>query len=148
MSSNKKNETQRYDAVIGRQPRAVWVVLSTVALIMIVVGTVMPLLGGANTPFYALPPAFKFVYSAGALALLVSRLFSPYTGSVVRVKRLYRIETWSSIFFCVAAFFLFYEPETSRDWLAFTLAGGAIQVYTSIMIPRAVRKALADDSKS
>lgn len=144
MSTDEMNNRQKYDPVIGRQPRAVWIVLSTVALIMIVVGTVMPILGGANTPFNMLSPTFKYVYSAGALILLVSRLFSPYTGSVVRVRRLYRIETWSSIFFCVAAFFLFYEPETSRDWLAFTLAGGAIQIYTSIMIPRAVRKALAD----
>jgi hypothetical protein len=27
-----------------------------------------------------------------------------------------------------------------RDWLAFTLAGGAVQAYTSIALPMAQRK--------
>ena len=58
----------------------------------------------------------------------------------MRVRRLSRIESWSAIFFCVAAFFVFYDQTSLRDWLAFTLAGGCIQAYTSIMIPRALSK--------
>lgn len=58
----------------------------------------------------------------------------------LRLKRLYRLETWSALFFCVGTFFIFYDRAGVSDWLAFTLAGGAVQAYTSIMIPRAMRK--------
>lgn len=132
----------RFEDIVGPQPRPVWIVLSTVALIAIVVATLMPILKGGQVPFSQMAPWFRYLYTAGAVILVVCRLFSPYKGSVLRVKRLYRIETWSSIFFCVGAFFLFYNPDTTRDWLAFTLAGGAIQIYTSIMIPRTINKAL------
>ena len=79
--------------------------------------------------------AYPFVYSAGALLVLVSRLFSPYRGSDLKLRRLHRIEGWSGIFFCAAVFFLFYNQGQLRDWLAFTLAGAAIQIFTSIAIP-------------
>ncbi|MCM1517643.1 MAG: hypothetical protein NC117_03295 [Pseudoflavonifractor sp.] len=78
---------------------------------------------------------WRYLYGAGALALIAGRLMSPYRGDIYRVKRLSRIEVWSAIFFCVAVFFMFYPGANNRDWLAFTLAGGVIQVYTSVMIP-------------
>lgn len=80
-------------------------------------------------------PAYKYVYAAGALLLLVARLFSPFRGSDMRLKRLHRIEAWSAVFFCAAAVFLFYPGASLRDWIAFTLAGAIIQVITSIAIP-------------
>lgn len=83
---------------------------------------------------------YKYVYGGGALMLLIGRIFTTYKGDNLRLKRLYRIEGWSAIFFCVAVFFMFYEDASSRDWIAFTLAGGAIQIYTSIMIPRTIAK--------
>lgn len=103
-----------------------------VGLILILVATVAPFLfiGEAWAD-----PAYRYVYAAGALILLVARLFSPFRGSDMRLKRLHRIEAWSAVFFCVAAVFLFYPGATLRDWIAFTLAGGVIQVITSIAIP-------------
>ncbi|MBQ4344641.1 MAG: hypothetical protein IJC40_01895 [Muribaculaceae bacterium] len=115
-------------------PKPVFLWLVTIGMLMIAVGTVMPMWLPGNLHF-------MYIYSLGAVLLLIGRLFSPYRGDNARLKRLYRIESWSAIFFCVAAFFLFYEGGTLRDWLAFTLAGGAIQVYTSIMIPRTIAKA-------
>lgn len=118
--------------VTGRHP-AQWKLWGiTLGMLLIVAGTLMPLLGNTGT--------YRWIYSAGALLLLLTRIFSPYTGQVFRLKRLYRIEAWSALFFCVAAFFMFYEPAAMRDWLGFTMAGGAIQIYTSIMIPRTVAK--------
>lgn len=123
--------------ITGRQPSTVMVAIITVALLLIVAGTFMPIFN------YLQGTIHRYIYAAGAAMLLIARLFTPYTGKVMRVKRLSRIEAWSAIFFCVAAFFMFYEPRAARDWLAFTLAGGAIQVYTSIMIPRTIKRALA-----
>jgi len=123
-----------------RQPR-LWTALATVGLLAVMAGTLMPII---NFIMYHAPlqsPAFKYVYAAGAVVLLVSKIMSPYKGKSLRVKRLYRLETWTPILFCAGVFFLFYEEET-RDWIAFTLAGGALMAYTSIMIPIAMRKEL------
>lgn len=84
--------------------------------------------------------AFPYVYSAGALALLLVRLFTPFKGSDMRLKRWHSIESWTAIIFCVGAFFLFYNPHQLRDWLAFTLAGAVLQAITSIAIPAREKK--------
>lgn len=122
--------------VTGRQPSLPAVIAITLGLLLIVAGTFMPVFN------FLQGTAYRYVYAAGAAILLIARLFTPYTGRVTRVRRLSRIEAWSAVFFCVAAFFMFYEPRVARDWLAFTLAGGVIQIYTSIMIPRTMRRAL------
>lgn len=128
--------------VIGTPPSRAVIYLSTLGLLAIVAGTMIPLFFGEVENYSQLPQFYKFIFGTGAIMLLIARLMNRYTGCVVRVKRLFRIETWSALFFCVATFFLFYEPNSSRDWLAFTLAGGALQIFTSIMIPRTLRKAL------
>ncbi len=106
---------------------------TTIGMVLIAVGVLMPLLG------YSIE-VYRWIFSAGALIALVGRLMNRYDGESLRVKRLYRIEVWSSIFFCVAAFFMFYPYGAGRDWFAFILAGGMILVYTSIMIPRTIAK--------
>lgn len=127
-------DNDRQDNIMGRQPSAVWLWLMTLGMLLIVAGTVIPI-------FRLETVIYKYVYAAGAVILLVSRLFNPYRGDNDRLRRLFRIESWSAIFFCVAAFFMFYDRMSARDWLAFTLSGGAIQIYTSIMIPRTASKA-------
>lgn len=119
--------------------RAMFMLL-TAGLLLIVAGTLMPLLTQLKCG-----PWFKYIYAAGAIMLLIARLFTPYRGDNLRVKRLHRIEAWSGIFFCVAAFFLFYDQSSMRDWLAFTIAGGCIQAYASFMIPRVMAKAAKGD---
>lgn len=119
---------------MAKQPSAFILLMITISMLLIVAGTVLPLFNTSGI-------LFKYIYATGALLLLIGRLLTPYKGDDLRVKRLYRIETWSAIFFCVAVFFMFYEGAGRTDWLAFTLAGGIIQIYTSIMIPRAIAKA-------
>lgn len=110
----------------ARRAAAIWIV--NAGLIIILAATMLALTGKCAL-------WWRYVYGVGALSLIAGRLMSPYRGDVYRVKRLSRIEVWSAIFFCVALFFMFYPGANNRDWLAFTLAGGIIQVYTSIMIP-------------
>lgn len=117
-----------------KQPHAAILWLITLGMLLVAAGTVMPLLMLDGSDL------FKYIYGAGAAMLLIGRLFNSYNGDNIRLKRLYRIESWSAIFFCVAVFFMFYEGAGPRDWIAFTLAGGAIQIYTSIMIPRTIAK--------
>lgn len=119
---------------------------STLVLANIVapVGLII-ILAATMTPFFLMNvawarTAFPFVYSAGALVLLAARLFARYNVADARLRRLRRLETWSPAIFCVAAFFLFYNGGQMRDWLAFTLAGAALQVFTSLAIPARERK--------
>lgn len=109
-----------------------WIV--TLGLLLIGVGTLLPILRVAA-------PAYKYLYGSGALILFIGRIATAVPqGASIRVKRLFRLETWSALFFCVATFFMFYEGASNTDWIAFTLAGGAVQVYTSFMIPITMRK--------
>lgn len=125
--------------IYGDQPAKAWLILTTLGMLLIVAGTLLPIFGN-----YFYGSVYKYIYTAGAVMLLVCRLFTRYNGKHDRLRRLYRLESWSAIFFCVAAFFMFYEPTSARDWLAFTLAGGAVQVYTSIMIPLTAKRAEND----
>ncbi len=132
---NKDNSSPSTSPQLLITSKTVFLWFITIGMLLIAAGTVMPLLmqNGDND-------LFKYVYGGGAIMLLIGRLFTSYKGNNIRLKRLYRIESWSAIFFCVAVFFMFYEGAEARDWLAFTLAGGAIQIYTSIMIPRTIAK--------
>ena len=115
--------------------------LAIVGLLAIAAGTLLPILNVTVAPGAA-GTWWKYVYAAGAVCFLAGKLLSPYTGIHPRIKRLYRIESWSAVFFCVAAFFLFYNGNVSRDSWAFTLAGGALLVFTTIAIPRVANKEL------
>lgn len=102
--------------------------LAIAGLILIFIGTMIMLLKIESE-------WWRYIYGTGAIALIAGRLMAPYQSDIFRIKKLSRIEFWSAISFCVATFFMFYPGAGATDWLAFTLAGGALQVYTSIMIP-------------
>ena len=104
-----------------------------IGLILVMAGTALPLLR-LDSEIY------RYIFSARAILVVVGRLFMPYKGPSLRIKRLCRLEVWSGLFFCAAAFFMFWKGAGPTDWIAFTLAGAAIQIYTSIMIPRTRRK--------
>lgn len=114
-------------------------ILLIIGLMLVAVGVLMPILSGDiydNT--------FRYIYAAGAAVSLIARFLQPSlpANTPLRIKRLARLESWSSLLFVVAAFFAFYSSPTLRDWLAFTLAGAAIQVYSSIALSIVQRKQL------
>lgn len=109
-------------------------IISSVGLVIIAVGVLMPLLMGPGSTIY------RYVFSAGAVLLLAGRFLDKYTGDIFRVRRLYVIQRWSAIFQCAAAFFMFYSQDP-RDWLVFVLAGAVLQLYVSIAVPIVIRKA-------
>ncbi len=125
------------EEVIGNPQSMASVILVNVGLLLAMAATIL-----AMPIFYS--PVARWLMAGAAVAVLVGRFISPYTGKVIRVKRLRRIELWVGAFFGVAAFFMFYYPQDARDWLAFTLAGGFLQAYTSLMLPRAMKQALKE----
>lgn len=127
MSEKQSNTNAR----VRRHTVAVWVV--NAGLLLIAAGTLLPILRIGQV--YS-----SWIYAAGAILALTGRCltFGRYKDHAMRVRRLARMEFWSAVVFCVGAFFLFYRQAGPTDWLAFTLAGAALQCYSSIMLPRAL----------
>ena len=139
-----KDRKYTLDQMLGPRPAAWKVAMATVGLLAVAVATLMPILNVLIT-YGAAGTWWKYLFAAGAVLFLAGKLLSPYRGEHPRIRRLYRIES-SAIFFCVAAFFLFYNGSVSRDSWAFTLAGGVLLVFTTIAIPRTVRRELRRDA--
>lgn len=117
----------------------------TVGMLLIGAGILIPLIVFHLYRHAPETAMFKYIFAVGAVLVLLGRVFNQYKGSNVRLKRLVRIEAWSAVFFCAAAVFMFYPPHpyilgNLKHAIAFTLAGAAIQIYTSIMIPIAAKK--------
>lgn len=109
-----------------------------IGLLMVMAGTCLPLIRLLNRSYM---PALKYVYAAGAVICLIGRLVTSRREMPdTRSRRLLRLEVWAALMFCVGAFFLFWPGAGPTDWLAFTLAGGMLQAYVSVMLPRAIRK--------
>lgn len=102
----------------------------TLGLLAIMIAAALPLLRMAVS--------FRgYIYAAGALLLLLGRILTPKVKDApLRLKRLIRMEFWTSLIFVAGAVCLFLPSAGSTDWLAFTLAGAVLTAYTSIMIPR------------
>ncbi|MBD5271027.1 MAG: hypothetical protein HDS40_02075 [Bacteroides sp.] len=100
------------------------------------------ILAAAALPFFHLPRmAAAITYSAGAALLLAGRLLTKAPeGASLRLKRLLRMEVWAALVFVAGAVFLWMPIKpgegAGNDWLAFTLAGGILTAYSSLMIPR------------
>lgn len=109
-------------------------ILATIGLIIILVA--------ACLPFFRLPRmAAAWTYAVGAGLLLIGRLMSRAPeGASIKLRRLMRMEVWAALVFVAGAVFLFLPVKpglgAGNDWLAFTIAGGVLTAYSSIMIPR------------
>lgn len=142
-SKDKDTDTAKVytrEELIGRPQPALMVIVATIGLLGIAAGTLLPILNVQLGP--GAVSWWKYVYAGGAFCFLVGKLLSPYTGTHPRVRRLFRIEAWSAVFFCVAAFFLFFNGGVTRDSWAFTLAGGVLLVFTTIAIPKTINRQL------
>ena len=64
-----------------------------------------------------------YVYTAGAILAVLSRVLQ---------RAAYRVS----------------DPYHPENWIAFLLAGAALQVYTSFMIPYQLKKAGREDNKN
>ena len=65
------------------------------------------------------------------------RLTFRYKGKNFRLKRLYHIETFSSLFLVASSYFMFKEDP---DWIMLLTVAAVLQLYTSILIPRVSKK--------
>lgn len=106
--------------------------MANAGLLCVMVGTALPLLRVDGD-------IFKWIYCVGALLTVVAKLMRPVAKHwPLPARRLMRVEIWAALMFCAGGFFMWYPAAGygTTDWIAFTLAGAAILVYASLMIPR------------
>ena len=82
-------------------------ILFMVSSIAVIIGAAMPL-------FMLKMPWVPYIYAFGAAGMAVCRLTFRYKGKNFRLKRLYHIETFSSLFLVASSYFMFKEDP---DWI-------------------------------
>lgn len=110
----------------------------SVAMLALLVAAFLPLIN-INASW------LRIVYCVGAVATVVVRLlqrleYRRNPDTPTRVRRLQHIEFWSAIAYLASAYFMIDDPYHPGNWLAFLLAGAALQLFTSFMIPYAEKK--------
>ena len=81
----------------------------------------------------------KWIYITGALIVLVGRLVGIYKGPSLRIKHLHLILVFSALLYCASGSMMFIF-EGTNNWIAFLLAGLAVQTYASWTIDRLEKK--------
>ncbi len=106
--------------------------IANIGLLLVLVGVAIPLIAMSRSG-----AAYKYIFAVGAAAVFIGRAVCPVDREIsLRRRRLLRLQMWSGLMFCVAAFCMFYPAMRFTDSLAFTLAGGMLQAYASIMLGR------------
>ena len=118
-------------------------IILMVGLVVILVMAVLPLFN-INEPFV------RWLFAAGALAVLVVRLLQSNRGENLRLRRLYRINVISALMFCASAvmFWNMGQAEWSTNWVAFLMAGAALMMYVSYTIDYEHRRIAQDNDKN
>ena len=105
-------------------------ILLCVAMTALLLTVALPL-------FNILPEWSKYAFAAAAVGVLVAQILIPSPSEDFRVKRLARMNVWSGIVYCVAAYCPFSSNiDMQRAWVAFLLAGAVLQIYATLMISK------------
>jgi len=110
-------------------------ILVIVGLLMMTMMAITPLL--VNHHFNM--ELMKWIYTAGATIVLVGRLVGIYRGPSFRIRHLHVILIFSALLYCASASMMFLFLGTN-NWIAFLLAGLAVQIYASWAIEREQKK--------
>lgn len=74
-----------------------------------------------------------YIFAVGAAGMAITRLSNHYQGNNIRLKRLYRMETFSSLIIVAASYFMF---KHQNEWFLLLLVAAILQLYTAILIPK------------
>lgn len=106
-------------------------ILIIIGLLVMVIIALLPLLSNSGIDMEML----RWLFTAGAIVVLLGRLVGMYRGSSLRIKRLHNILIFSALLYCASASMMFIYQGTN-NWIAFLLAGIVVQLYATWMIDR------------
>lgn len=101
-------------------------------MVIILIMAVVPLL----TP---MQQWMRYVFAAGAALVLFAQLAAPNDGANLRLRRLHRIGIICALLYCASAALTFYRQGTT-DWVAFLMAGAALQIYVSFATEHEIKR--------
>ena len=104
-------------------------------LIIMIIMAIAPLQTGQHSNMELM----RGFFTAGAFTVLVGRLIGMYRGESLRLKRLHGILIFSALLYCASASMMFIFQGTN-NWIAFLLAGLAVQMYATWTIEREEKK--------
>lgn len=81
--------------------------------------------------------AVPYIFAAGAAGIALCRLTARYEGNNFRLKRLHRMETFSSLLLVASSYFMF---QARNEWILLLTVSAILQLYTAILIPRLTEK--------
>ncbi len=88
-------------------------------------------------------PWFRYLFAVAAVMIVVVRILQRASRRKMkfslRVRRLFTLEFWSAMCYLISALFIFSDPY-HRTWLGFLTAGAVVQIFSSFMIDRQLRK--------
>lgn len=86
---------------------------------------------------------FRYLFAVAAVMIVVVRILQRASRRKMqfslRVRRLFTLEFWSAMCYLISALFIFSDPYHST-WLGFLTAGAVVQIFSSFMIDRQLRK--------
>ena len=113
-------------------------ILVAIGMLIMVVMIILPLLPSiSGDPTWM--ERMRWAFTAGAFAVLVGRFIGFNQGASLRIKHLYGILIFSALLYCASASMMFIIQGTN-NWIAFLLAGLAVQTYASWMSEREEKK--------
>lgn len=75
-----------------------------------------------------------YIFAVGAAGMASMRLSRRYEGNNIRLKRLYRLESLSSILIVLASYFMFKNDR--NEWIVILFIAAVLQLYTAFLIPK------------
>lgn len=108
--------------------------IANVGLILLLITIILPLIKIE-------PMIWQTLYAVAAGILLIARIFfTDYSAPGMRARRLKRMGLWSALFFAAGCVFAWFPSTAPVEWLAFFLAGGVLQAYSSLALPAAMNQ--------
>lgn len=92
---------------------------------------------GAALPIFVQESWVPYVFTAGAVGMSLVRLLSPYRGNNYRLRRLVLMELLGTLMLLFASYIMF---RGGYDWVVLLAVSAFLQLYTSLIIPRELKK--------
>lgn len=123
-----------------------------VSSILLAISMVL-ILAGAVLPFFHLKlDTSRWILAAGAAMALIARFLEPVISQheSLRLSRLQRMDKVTAVIFCISASCLFFKekPEIYTAWVPLLMAAAVLQIYTTLMTERELKKTAKDNANN
>lgn len=99
---------------------------------------------GAALPIFIQEKWVPYIFTAGAVGMCIVKLISPYRGNNFRLRRLILMELLGTLMLLFASYLMI---QGGYDWVVLLAISAFLQLYTSLIIPRELKKEQKEEKK-